>query len=380
MPERGSIELPMFRPSFAEADVRALTDQLATGMVARGATARAFEENLGRRLGGEAAVTTTSGTAASSLALRSLGIGAGHEVVTPSLTCLGVVNAIARSGATPVFVDIDPETLTVDPDAVKAAVTPRTRAIIPVHYAGHPADLDALTAIAGDAGIVMIEDIAHGLGAEYRGRALGSSGNLGILSFHGTKIITTGEGGALLGPRSLLDEARRDTNFGVLGGEHPTGYIEDSVETAGLKVGMSDLQAALGISQLGRLNDLLAARREIAAFYNERFGDNPALRVPTEAADVRSSWHWYTLRLDPGRIPATAEAFIARVRASGGAASHQFYPAHLTPLYRDSSITLPVTEREAFLIVSLPIFPGLTPEQLELEATAVERAVGDLAA
>jgi dTDP-4-amino-4,6-dideoxygalactose transaminase len=368
--------IPLFRPSFAEADFDALSTVLASGMVARGATAHEFEKRLAERVGAGDALTTASGTAASLLAFEALGIGPGDEVLTPSLTCLGVVNAISRTGATPVFVDVDADTLTIDPDLTRGAVTDRTKAIVPVHYAGHPADLDALTAIAATHDLAIVEDIAHGLGASYRGRVLGSSGNLGILSFHGTKIITTGEGGALIGPAPLLDRARLDTNFGVTPGQHPSGFPEDAVETPGLKFGMSDLQAALGISQLARLDELLGARRRIAEFYTDRFASNPAFRTPTVKGGTTSSWHAYTLRVRPEVISATAEEFVRSVRAHGGAAAHQFFPAHLTPLYAGAA-TLPVTEREAFLILSLPIFPGITDDQLDREVTAVEAAARD---
>jgi dTDP-4-amino-4,6-dideoxygalactose transaminase len=372
-------EIPMFRPSFVESDYLALRDRMATGMVARGAAARDFELRIAERVGSEDALTTSSGTAASSLAFATLGLGRGDEVLTPSLTCLGVVNAIARTGAKPVFVDVDPDTLTIDPEAAAAAVTVRTRVIVPVHYAGHPADLDALASIASEHGLAIVEDIAHGLGALDRGRPLGSSGNLGILSFHGTKIITTGEGGALVGPQFLLDDARRDTNFGVAPGEHPSGFPEDAVAIAGLKFGMSDLQASLGQNQLGRLDELLAARQRSAEFYSDRLGANRALRVPTVRGGVSPSWHVFTLRLRPDVIAGSAEEFIRAVRAHGGAAAHQFFPAHLTPLYRDGATLLPVTEREAFLIVSLPIFPGITDDQLEREIRAVEGAALELA-
>jgi len=371
-------EIPQFRPSFAESDFAAVSDQLATGMVARGTAARLFEQRIAARVGAETALATSSGTAASSLAFAALGVGRGDEVLTPSLTCLGVVNAISRAGATPVFVDIDAETLTLDPDAAAAAVTDRTRAMVPVHYAGHPADLDALATLATERGLHIVEDIAHGLGATYRGRPLGSSGNLGILSFHGTKIITTGEGGALVGPGALLDRARLDTSFGVVAGEHPSGFPDEDVAEPGLKFGMSDLQAALGTNQLGRLDELLGARRRTAQFYNARFAGHPALRIPVVGDDVTSSWHVYTLRLRPEETNATAEQFIRAIRSHGGAAAHQFFPVHLTPLYRDGQPALPVTEREAFLIVSLPIFPGLTDDQLDREASAVEAALADL--
>jgi dTDP-4-amino-4,6-dideoxygalactose transaminase len=374
-PAAGSI--PMFRPSFARSDHEAVHALLETGMVARGVTARRFEDDLAARTGAAAVLTTSSGTAASSLAFGVLGIGPGDEVITPSLTCLGVVNAISRTGARPVFVDIDPENLTIDPDATAAAITGRTKAIVPVHYAGHPADLDSLTGLASQHGLAIVEDIAHGLGASYRGRPLGSSGNLGILSFHGTKIITTGEGGALVGPTTLVDAARVDTNFGVTGGDHPSGFPEDDVAIPGLKFGMSDLQASLGISQLARVDELLEARRHAAGFYHDRFGGNAALRIPTVAGDVETSWHVYTLRLRPEKVAVTAEKFIRAVRSHGGAAAHQFYPAHLMPLYESEARHLPVTEREAFLIVSLPIFPGITDEELEREALAVEQAVRD---
>jgi dTDP-4-amino-4,6-dideoxygalactose transaminase len=376
MGETAGNVIPMFRPNFSEGDYAALSAVLASGMVARGTRAGEFEDEISARVGSPAALTTSSGTAASSLAFAALGIGPGDEVLTPSLTCLGVVNAITRTGAAPVFVEIDPDTLTIDPNAAAVAVTSQTKAIVPVHYAGHPVDLDAIMSIAATNGLAVVEDIAHGLGASYRGAPLGSSGNPGILSFHGTKIITTGEGGALVGSVHLVESVRADTNFGVTRAEHPSGFPDDSVTTPGLKVGMSDLQAALGISQLARLDELLEARRRTAAFYNERFADNPALRIPVVRDWAEPSWHVYTLRLRPEYLGVSAERFIQAVRAHGGAATHQFFPAHLTPLYAPAG-ALPITEREAMLIVSLPIFPGISDEQLEREVRAVEAAIKD---
>ena len=279
--------IPMFRPSFVDSDYAALSGLLATGMVARGATARRFEERIADRVGSEAALTTSSGTAASSLAFAALGIGAGDEVLTPSLTCLGVVNAIARTGATPVFVDIDPDTLTMDPDAAAPRHRPHARPSCPFTMRVIPPI--SMRSPRSPLSTGSRDHRGHRPRARrgLRGRPLGSSGNLGILSFHGTKIITTGEGGALIGPHDLLEGARLDTNFGVVPGEHPSGFPEDSVAIPGLKVGMSDLQAALGLSQLARLDELLAARRRTADFYNERFAANPALRIPTEARTSR---------------------------------------------------------------------------------------------
>jgi dTDP-4-amino-4,6-dideoxygalactose transaminase len=362
--------IPMFRPNFDDDDLAVIGAALDSGMVATGERTYAFERAIAAAVESEAAVATNSGTSAMTLALDLLRIGAGDEVITPSLTCIGVVNAIARSGATPVFADIDDETLTLDPASVRAATSSRTRAVVPVHYGGHAYDIDGMVRAASDGGFPVISDLAHSLGATVDGHSVARGADLGILSFHATKIITTGEGGMLFGPAALIDRGRLDTAHGLADiGADPSAFVGERWISPGLKIGMSDIQAALGLSQFARLEDLLSARRRVVDRYTTALGEHPALRVPTERDGVRSSWHFYTLRLRTGHGRTDSGDFIARVRANGGAASRQFYPAHLMPLFRDNPaslpVALPVTEREAFLSMSLPLFPGITDVQVD---------------
>jgi dTDP-4-amino-4,6-dideoxygalactose transaminase len=366
----------MFRPNFTPADLASIGETLDSGMVAVGRRSRDFERRVAALIGADDAVATNSGTSAMTLALSLLGIGEGDEVITPSLTCVGVVNAIARTGATPVFADIRFDTLTLDPASVRAAVNERTRAVVPVHYGGHAYDIAGMTQVAREAGISVISDMAHALGATVDGHSVGEGADLALLSFHATKIITTGEGGMLAGAASLIEPARLDTAHGLADiGASSDQFVGERWVAPGLKVGMSDIQASLGISQLARLDELLAARRRVAELYTEAFSGRPGLVPPVELPSVRSSWHFYTLRLRSSVFGPDAGPFIAKVIELGGAASRQFYPAHRMPLFAGNAafrpVPLPVTESESFLTLSVPVFPGITDDQVGAVRDAV---------
>lgn len=375
------MSFPMFRPNFDAADLAAIGDTLDSGMVAVGARSHEFERRIATAVGAEAAVATGSGTSAMSLALDLLGIGHGDEVITPSLTCVGVVNAIVRAGATPVFADLDDQSLTLDPASVRAATSSRTRAVVPVHYGGHSYDIAGMSAVAREGGFPVISDMAHALGAEFEGTTVGAGADLALLSFHATKIVTTGEGGALAGAADLIRRGRLDTAHGLASnGADPAEFIGERWVSPGLKIGMSDIAAALGLSQFARLATLLAARRRVAERYSQALGGHPGLRVPTEGPGVRSSWHFYTLRIRPEVLGIGTGEFIARIEAAGGAAQRQFYPAHLMPLFSgnpaSTPVALPVTERESFVNLSIPVYPGITDEQVEQQIAAVLAAAG----
>ncbi|MCU1551457.1 MAG: hypothetical protein JWR36_2017 [Glaciihabitans sp.] len=371
----------MFRPNFDASDLSAIGEALDSGMVATGRRSRDFEQTIASVIESDAAVATNSGTAAMTLALSLLEIGAGDEVITPSLTCIGVVNAIVRAGATPVFADIEEDTLTLDPRSVRAASTGRTKAVVPVHYGGHAYDIAAMKSAATDGGFAVIGDLAHALGATVNGHSVGRGADLNLLSFHATKIITTGEGGMLAGPTPLIERARLDTRHGLADiGADTASFIGERWVAPGLKVGMSDIQAALGLSQFARLADLLASRRRVAERYSAALDAHPGLHVPLERDGVRSSWHFYTLRIRPEVVGVDAGEFIERVKEYGGAASRQFYPAHLMPLFAGNPsslpVPMPVTERESFLSMSLPVFPGISDAQVDAVIAAVLRAGG----
>ena len=350
---------------------------LESGMVATGQKSHEFEGAIAATIGAEAAVATNSGTSAMSLALEVLGIGVGDEVITPSLTCVGVVNAIARSGAIPVFADIDPVTLCLDPASVREAASTKTKAIVPVHYGGHPYDIDGMRAVADETGATIIGDLAHALGATVGGEPVGRFADLSILSFHATKIITTGEGGMLAGPTEIIERARLDTRHGV-GDDLPGSEAEFTGSrwiSPGLKLGMSDIQAALGLTQFAGLEARLAARRRVADSYTAVFAGHPHLVTPAELPGSRSSWHFYTLRISADAFDTDAGAFIAGVHQRGGAAARQFYPAHLMPLFSGeatrAAVSLPVTERESFLSMSLPVYPGIPEADVRAVIDAV---------
>jgi dTDP-4-amino-4,6-dideoxygalactose transaminase len=375
----------LFRPSFSPEDRDGIDAVLESGMVATGQKSHEFERAIAAAIGAEAAVATNSGTSAMSLALDVLGIGVGDEVITPSLTCVGVVNAIVRSGAVPVFADVDAVTLCLDPASARAAASARTRAIVPVHYGGHPYDTLGMRAVADEIGATIVGDLAHALGATVGGEPVGRFGDLSLLSFHATKIITTGEGGMLAGPARLIDRARLDTRHGV-GDDLPgseAAFTGSRWISPGLKNGMSDIQAALGLTQFAGLEARLAARRRVAERYTRAFDGHPHLVTPAEQPGSRSSWHFYTLRISADAFGPDAGAFIDGVHERGGAAARQFYPAHLMPLFSGeatrAAVALPVTERESFLSMSLPVYPGIPEADVSAAIDAVLRTADSLA-
>lgn len=377
------MSVPFYRPFFADEEVRAVSDTLRSGWVANGARAAQFEERLAALVGAPAALATVSGTAGLFLALRALGIGPGDEVITSPVTCIASVNAIALTGATPILVDVRPDTLTLDPARVEAAVTDRTVAIMPVHYCGLPADVDEIAAIASRNGLTVVEDAAHALGASHRGRPVGSTADLTVFSFSATKIITTGEGGMVVGRPDLIARARV---LAHLGADHqsvtPTPAYPRHwapVVAPGFKFAMPDLAAAIGLTQLDRLPAFLARRRRIAAEYTRLLGSVLELEPPTVLVRTQPAWHLYTLRVMPELLGVDRDEFLSRVLTVGGTAAKQFKPAHHEPYLRHRfpclAGQLPVTERESRRNLSLPLYPALTDDAVRTVAAAVLRVV-----
>lgn len=380
-----AVTVPFFRPWTGESEVAGVRATLESGWLANGPRAASFEQRLASVAGAPAAVAVTSGTAGLHLALRTLGIGAGDEVITTPVTCIASVNAIVATGATPVFADVCADTLNLDPARVAEAITGRTAAIMPVHYAGHPADSDAYAAIAARHHLAVVDDAAHALGATYGGRPVGSLADLTVFSFSATKIITTGEGGLVAGPPELVAEARV---FATLGADRraaaatparPSSWAD--VVVPGLKLAMSDVAASIGLAQLDRLPSNLARRREIARRYTRLLGDVPGLRTPAVRPGVAPAWHLYTLRVEPEVLGESRDDFLVRLLAGGAGVAMQFKPSHHEPYLRealgDLADRLPVTERESLRNLSLPMYPGMTDDEVGLVASAVLRAVED---
>lgn len=370
-------------PAIGEEEIQEVVDTLRSPWITTGPKTRRFEQEFASCVGAPGALALNSCTAGLHTALACLGIGPGDEVITSVLTFTATVNVIEHVGATPVLVDVLSDTLNLDPRAVAAAITPRTRAIIPVHYAGHPVDLDAIMMLAHEHGIVVIEDAAHALPATYKGRMIGSGTNPVAFSFYATKNLTTAEGGMLTGDPAFLDRARMVSLHGMNRDAWKRyakgGSWKYEVLYPGFKYNMTDIQAAIGLVQLRKLEAMQRRRTEVAAAYNEVFGSEDALQIPTTQPHVGHAWHLYVLRLRPGALAIDRDEFIEELAARNIGTSVHFIPVHLHPYYRDKYGYVPENFPVAYgnyqRMLSLPLHPGLTPQ----DVTDVIDAVLDVA-
>jgi len=372
--------LPFSPPAVSEEEIAAVADTLRSAWITTGPKTKRFESEFAQYLGAPAALALNSCTAGLHLALITLGIGPGDEVITTPMTFCSSVNVIEHVGARPVLADIVPDTLTIDPMRVAEAITPRTRAIMPVHYAGHPADMAPLLEIARQHDLYVIEDAAHALPASYRGQRIGTIGDLTAFSFYATKNLTTAEGGMLTGAPELIERARLLSLHGM---SHDAWKRYDAsgswyyeVVEAGWKYNMTDIQAAIGLVQLQRLPTMQQRRREIVARYNEAFGQDDALQIPTERPDAESAWHLYVLRLNLDRLTVDRARFIEELRTRNIGTSVHFIPIHLHPYYRDKygfqPEDFPVAYREYQRLISLPLHPGLSDDDVQDVIAAVK--------
>lgn len=375
--------LPFSRPSIGEPEIAAVTDVLRSGWITTGPRNHELEERFADFVGGRHAVALCSATAAMHVTLLALGIGPGDEVITPSLTWVSTANLICLLGATPVFVDVDRDTLMVTAQAVSAAVTPRTRAIVPVHYAGAACDLAALRQVARSHGVALIEDAAHAVGTRYRGQPVGSSGTA-IFSFHAIKNLTCAEGGMLVTDDAVLAERVRRLKFHGLAvdafdrqslGRKPQAQVIEP----GFKYNLSDLHAALGLAQLEHIAQMNARRRVLAHSYLERLKGLPVLPLRLPADPEEHAWHLFILRVDPERCGLDRDAFMEGLKARGIGTGIHFIATHLHPYYRQRwpGLSLPDSEWNSARICSIPLFPDLGQADVERVATAIEAVLGE---
>lgn len=362
-------------PSIGADEIVEVVDTLRSDWITTGPKTKAFEAQFGAYLGapGGSSLMVNSCTAALHVALVVSGIGPGDEVLVPALTFAATANVVEHVGARPVLVDVLPDTLCLDPEAAERAVTPRTRAIMPVHYAGHPAELDAIDRLAAAHGLVVIEDAAHAAPAWYRGTRIGARPNLAAFSFYATKNLTTSEGGALTGPPDLIDRARVLALHGMSKDAWKRfgkgGSWAYDVVAPGFKYNMTDLQAAIGMHQLRRLEGFHERRRAIARRYTEAFSAVPLLQPPTERPDVVSAWHLYVLRMFPERLIVGRDRFIDELTERGVGTSVHYRPLHMMSYYADTYGYVPEdfpVARDAFeRMVSLPLHPRLSDDDVE---------------
>ena len=304
--------------------------------------------------------------------MKVLNIGPGDEVITTPMTFAASVNVIEHVGATPVLVDVEPDTLNLQPDAVERAITQNTKAIIAVHYAGHPVELNALRAIAEQYHLHLIEDAAHAVGASFEGQPIGSGSNLTAFSFYATKNLTTGEGGMLTGAADLLDHARVVSLHGMnreawsrysAGGK----WAYDIVEP-GFKYNMTDIQAALGLQQLKRFDRMQERRREIVETYNTAFGHSGAFLTPTTREHVTNAWHLYVLRLRSSELTIGRDQFIQEMTTRNIGTSVHFIPIHMHSFYRNkynyAPDDFPVAHAAFQQMLSLPLSPSMSHQDV----------------
>lgn len=376
--------LPFAVPHITQDEIDEVADTLRSGWLATGPKTKRFEREFAAAVGAGHAVALSSATAALHLALDALGIGAGDEVIVPVYTFTATASVIVHCGAHPVFVDVDPITCNLDPALLAAAITPRTRAVIVVHIAGVPAEMDEILAIAHGHGIPVVEDAAHAFPASYRGQSIGAVSDLTAFSFYATKTLATGDGGMLT--TNNAEYAQRATVMALHGISRDAwkrysaeGSWRYEVLDAGYKYNMTDIAAALGLHQLARRQWLLERRRAIAAHYSAAFAQCDALETPPNPAHIEHAWHLYQLRLRPERLSITRDAFIQALTVAQIGTSVHFIPLHLHPYYRDRYDLAPADfptaldayERE----VSLPIYPGMSDEDVRDVIAAVEQIV-----
>lgn len=364
--------LPSSRPSIDEEEIAEVVACLRSGWITAGPRVEQFERDFAALTGARHALAFSSATAGLHCAYWALDLRPGDEIVCPSLTWPATVNMIVAVGGAPVFADIDPRTLQIDPAGVERVVTERTRAIVPVHFAGAPADMDALREIAGTR-IALIEDAAHALGAELRGRKIGSGGNVAVFSFHATKLITTAEGGMMV--TDDADLAARARLFRFHGVErdawraYGTGAaLHYDTVLAGFKYNMTDMAAALGIHQLRKVERFVARRAAIAARYLAELADLPGVELPAAPSyPHRHAWQLFPL------LVGERDAFAARLREANIAVGLHFEAVHTSSFHRGRGALLPVTDRICAKILSLPLFPAMTDADVDDVVFAVRR-------
>ncbi|HEU4950850.1 MAG TPA: DegT/DnrJ/EryC1/StrS family aminotransferase [Holophagaceae bacterium] len=375
--------LPFSPPSIGDAERAEVMDTLHSDWITTGPKTKAFEAKLAAYFGAPAVVGLNSCTAGLHVGLLALGVGPGDEVIVPSMTFCASANVVEHVGAKPVLVDVCPDTLNLDPEAAARAITPRTKAIIPVHYAGHPVDLDAVFGLAEAHGLQVLEDAAHAISARYKGVLVGSRPNLAAFSFYATKNITTSEGGCLTGDPELVEKARIYGHHGMNRDAWKrfdrSGSWYYEVVLPGFKYNMTDLQAALGLHQLDRLPAFQARRREIVARYRARLGAMDCLELPVERPEVESSWHLYVIRLQQDQLRIGRNEVIEGLKDRNIGTSVHYLPVHMHPYYRDkygyAPEACPVAADAFGRMLSLPLHPGMTDQDVDDVCAALEEVL-----
>jgi UDP-4-amino-4,6-dideoxy-N-acetyl-beta-L-altrosamine transaminase len=376
--------LPYGRQTIDEDDIQAVVDTLRSDWLTTGPKVNEFEEAFATWVGARYAVSFSSGTAALHGAAFAAGLGAGDEAITSPLTFAATANCVLYQGAKPVFADITADTLNIDPEQARRLLTSRTKALLPVDYTGHPADLEAMLEIAERHGLTVIEDACHALGAEYRGRRVGNVSHMTVFSFHPVKHLTTGEGGMVTTDNAeFADTLRKFHNHGISSNARDRqreGQWHYEMVLLGFNYRLTDIACALGLQQLAKLEANLARRREIAAKYTAALRVVPGIMVPAVRSEVLPAWHLYPIRLDLAKLSAGRAEIFRALRAENIGVNVHYIPVHLHPYYRERfayrGAEFPVAEAAYESLISLPMFHGMSDEDVEDVVRAVDKVSG----
>ena len=368
-----SIRLPYGRHSLAEDDIASVVDVLRSGWLTTGPTVESFEQTLKEFTGSKEAVVVSSGTAALHAAMSALNIGPGDEVIVPAITFVATANAIVYQGGTPIFADVDPNTILIDLTCVEEKISPKTKAIIAVDYGGQPCDYGGLRTIANHHGLALVADACHSLGATYKGAPIGRLADITVFSFHPVKAITTGEGGAIVTDNpELAERARLFRNHGIsltYKQREATGTFHYDVNQLGFNYRLSDIHCALGISQLKKLSEYINRRNLIAKRYSELLSNLPEVNVLKLCDNCTHAFHLFVIKL-VNSIDAKREEVFTEMRRNGIGVNVHYLPVYLHSFYRQrfgyTKGLCPVAEDTYDRIISLPIFPAMKTADVHL--------------
>lgn len=378
------MQVPFFVPDISEAEIASVVETLRSGWLTTGPKVKQFEDEFAEYVGARHAVAVNSATAALHLGLEAVGVSRDDEVIVPTMTFAATAEVVAYLGARPVLVDCLDDTLNIDPAAVRAAITPRTKAIIPVHYGGQPCRMDELHAIAAEHDLAVIEDAAHALPASYEGRPIGGLSAVSCFSFYANKTITTGEGGmATTNDDALAQRIRTMRLHGMSKGAWnrfaAKGAWYYEILDAGFKYNLTDIAAAIGLGQLSRCDDFRRERLRVVERYNRGLANLDEIRRPVSRDRDKSAWHLYVIRIDHDRLKIDRNEFIEQLAKREIKTSVHYTPLHMHPYYTRTygyqNDDFPVALAAYEQIISLPIFPKMTDEQVDYVVDSVRAIV-----
>jgi len=377
--------LPFSIPTIEDEEIREVVDSLQSGWITTGPKVKRFEDDFKSYVNAPFAVPLSSATAGLHLALIAMGIGPGDEVITTPMTFAATVNVMLHVGATPVLVDIEPGTLNIDVSRIREKITERTKAIVPVHFAGLPCDMDEVFALADEFNLKVLEDAAHAVGTDYKGKRIGSLDSVSVFSFHPIKNITTGEGGMVCTRDEKLAEEVSLLKFHGMSREAWKRYSAQGtpnydIVLPGYKYNMMDIQAALGIHQLAKLDRFIERRSEIAAYYNDAFTTVEEILAPAAAPyDYRHAWHLYTPLVRIEKLTIDRDGFMAELKTENIGTGLHFKAVHHHPYYRENlpvpAGELPNADYASDRILSLPLFPKMSLDDAVDVVEAVKRVI-----